>query len=80
MKWKNLKKKKKKRRGEITNEKDVEGCNPIRCSEVLPFNVLCNGNKSTTKMMEPIFCIPNSYTNVASVLGKHRLVYIPCTS
>ena len=65
----------KKKNDKITNEKDVDSFNPISCSEVLWFNVLCNGNKSTTKMINP-----NSYTNVASVLGKHRLVYIPRTS
>ena len=70
----------KKKNDKITNEKDVDSFNPIPCSEVLSLNVLCNSNKSTTKMMEPMFCNPNSYTNVASVLGKHRLVYIPRTS
>ena len=64
----------KKKNDKISNEKYADGNNPIPCSEVLSFNVLCNGNKSTTKMMEPIFCNPNSYTNVASVLGKHRLM------
>ena len=64
----------KKKNDKISNEKDADGCNPISCSEVLSFNVLCNGKKSTTKMMEPIFCNPNNYTNVASVLGKHRLI------
>ena len=70
----------KKKNDKITNKKDVDSCNPIPYSEVLSFNVLCNDNKSTTKVMEPIFCNPNSYTNVASVFAKHRLVYIPRTS
>ena len=57
--------KSKKNNDEITNKKDVDGCNPIPCSWLLSFNVFCNSNKSTTKMMEPIFCNPNSYNNVA---------------
>ena len=35
--------------------------------------------KDVDMLIEPIFSNPNSYINVASVLGKHRLVYNPST-